>query len=151
MLTTLGASVRPYVPMTGTPNLVRKRSRNASGSAEPPDQHSRRVASAFGAIPSSVTRLCSSAGGPFQTVTASRSIQSATPLAYIWSMITAVPPADAVVSVVSTCMLRIVNGRQSPLRSSGPHPRLAPSTAPGRSRLRWECTAPFGRPVVPLV
>ena len=48
-------------------------------------------------------------------------------------------------------MLRIVNGKQSPLRSVGPYPRDATSAAPGTSRFHWLCTAPFGWPVVPLV
>ncbi len=64
-------------------------------------------------------------------------------------MITAHPPACAVSRVDSTMRLRIVSGKLSPLRSSGPQPRVATSDAPGRSRLRWLCTTAFGRPGSP--
>ena len=62
-----------------------------------------------------------------------------------------VPPACATSSVLVTCMLRIVNAAQSPLRSSGPNTRAATRTAPGSRTLRCEWSTPFGRPVVPLV
>ena len=65
-------------------------------------------------------RLWSRAGGPFQVVTRSRRIHSATPSASMRSITIEVPPACDTSRVVSTAMLRIVNGKQSPLRSSGP-------------------------------
>ena len=48
-------------------------------------------------------------------------------------------------------MFSSVSGRQSPLRRSGPQPRVRTRTSPGSSMFRWLCTIPFGTPVVPLV
>jgi len=48
-------------------------------------------------------------------------------------------------------MLSSVRGRQSPLRRSGPQPRVWTRASPGSSMFRWLCTIPFGTPVVPLV
>ena len=45
----------------------------------------------------------------------------------------------------------MVIGKLSPLRRSGPQPRVATSAAPGSSRLRWLCTTALGAPEVPLV
>ena len=66
-----------------------------------------------------VARLCSSAGGPFQVVIRSSRIHSATPSASMRSITIEQPPACDTSSVVSTAMLRTVNGKQSPLRRSG--------------------------------
>ena len=68
-----------------------------------------------------VARLCSSAGGPFHVVTRSVRIHSATPSASMRSITIEHPPACDTSSVVSTAMLRIVNGKQSPLRRSEPY------------------------------
>jgi hypothetical protein len=108
------------VASTGSPNLRSNRERIASGQSAPPVHTSVSEARSSGATASDVARLWSSAGGPFHVVTRSRRIHPATPSASMRSMRIEHPPACATSSVVSTVMLRIVNGKQSPLRRSGP-------------------------------
>lgn len=133
--------------MTGSPCVARNASRTCSGQVPPPvqtsvsDRRSRSVRRA---------RSNSWAGAPFQTCTPSRPIHSATPSGSRRSITTVQPPACAVSTVDSTSMFKMVKGRLSPLRSSGPQPRVAISTAGGSTRLCWLCTTALGAPVVPL-
>jgi hypothetical protein len=100
--------------------LASKATRIDSGQSAPPVHTSRSEARSAGVTESSVARLWRSAGGPFHVVTRSVRIHSATPSASMRSMTIDVPPAWLTSRVVSTAMLRIVNGKQSPLRRSGP-------------------------------
>ena len=82
MLTTVGASDSPYVPMIGRPNLSAKRPAALRARRRRPTTPRPSDASAAGATSSDDARLWRIGGGPFHTVTRSRSTQSATPSAY---------------------------------------------------------------------
>ena len=118
--TTVGASLSPYVPSTGLANFASNAARTGSGQSPPPFHTSSSDARSSATTSSLPASEWISAGGPFQVVTRSVRIHSATPTTSLRSKITAHPPACAVRSVVSTCMLRMVSGRKSPLRSAGP-------------------------------
>jgi len=66
-------------------------------------------------------------------------------------MHTSAEPSWNATSGPSTTRFRIVSGSSTPWRTSAPYVPEAAATAPGSSRLWWLCTAPLGKPVVPLV
>ena len=115
----VGASLSPYACTTGRPNFASNAARIASGQSAPPTHTSCSDARSVGATAPSATSEWKR-GALFHSVTASQRTHPATPGASPRSMITWHPPACAVSNVVRTCMLRMVSGSESPLRSDAP-------------------------------
>ena len=60
-------------------------------------------------------------------------------------------PTASAVNVTLTRPWTWFSGRTSTVRSAADQPQASTIPSTMAARLRWVCTAPFGRPVVPLV